>query len=235
MLDIYDLETRHKRYKLRSFVPYFAIFVAMFMIFTTIFIFLFYDFEDITQNNHTTQQPIDRVATPQEIVIKTDLSTPQIDPHSANEEAKTQTKEDKVTIPASLNSIDNIKSQTPSMEEKSLDIAPKERSKIDIKKQESDNIADLIKRFNTTHNPSLGLFIAKKYYQAQQYKQAYNYALMTNKIDSNIEESWILFSKSLIKIDKKDEAIKTLKKYIEHSNSSQAKQLLDEISTGKFQ
>lgn len=102
-------------------------------------------------------------------------------------------------------------------------------------RDEQKDIADVIKRFNINHNPALSLFVAKKYYQLGDYEQAYNYALMTNDINKNIEESWIVFAKSLVKLNKKEMAIETLKKYVSHSNSPQAKQLLDEIKTGKFQ
>ncbi|MDQ1244960.1 MAG: hypothetical protein QG565_1301 [Campylobacterota bacterium] len=97
-----------------------------------------------------------------------------------------------------------------------------------------EDIAHVIKRFNVNHNPALSLFVAKKYYQLGDYEQAYNYALITNDINNNIEESWLIFSKSLVKINKKEMAIETLKKYISHSHSSQARQLLDEIQAGKF-
>ncbi len=102
------------------------------------------------------------------------------------------------------------------------------------RRDEQKDIADVIKRFNINHNPALSLFIAKKYYQLGDYEQAYNYALATNDINKNIEESWILFAKSLVKLNKKEMAVETLKKYISHSNSPQAKRLLEEINTGKF-
>lgn len=97
-----------------------------------------------------------------------------------------------------------------------------------------EDISHVIKRFKKDNNPALSLFIAKKYYEIEEYHKSYNYALITNEINDNIEASWIIFSKSLVKLNEKDEAIKTLKKYIEHSHSSQAKILLDEITSGKF-
>jgi tetratricopeptide (TPR) repeat protein len=124
----------------------------------------------------------------------------------------------------------------PLKNEEVLQSTPKieAKSEINIKRKNDDDIRDVINRFNTNHNPALSLFVAKKYYQNGDYEQAYNYALMTNEINNNIEESWIIFSKSLVKMNKKDEAQETLKKYIAHSHSSQAKQLLDEIGSGKF-
>ena len=78
------------------------------------------------------------------------------------------------------------------------------------------------------------ILIAKKYYELGEYHKAYNYALITNQIDRDIEASWIIFAKSLVKLKQKDMAIKTLKQYLESSHSSSAKILLDEILSGKF-
>jgi len=125
----------------------------------------------------------------------------------------------------------------PTIKEKVETTTPKEEKKGSISiahRDEQRDIEDVIKRFNVSHNPALSLFVAKKYYQLGNYEQAYNYALATNDINNNIEESWIIFAKSLVKLNKKEMAIETLKKYISHSGSSQARQLLDEIKSGKF-
>lgn len=107
--------------------------------------------------------------------------------------------------------------------------------KITIRRQNTQNdIHDVIARFKKNNNPALSLFVAKKYYELQNYKLAYNYALITNKINKEIESSWIIFSKSLVKIGQKDKAISTLKKYIKQSHSSAAQILLDEIYSEKF-
>ena len=97
-----------------------------------------------------------------------------------------------------------------------------------------DDINTIIKRFKKNNNPALSLFIAKKYYELGDYHNSYNYALITNQINNSIEDSWIVFSKSLVKLDKKDMAIKTLKDYIKDSYSNNAKILLDDIQSGKF-
>ena len=98
----------------------------------------------------------------------------------------------------------------------------------------SDDIRHIIKRFKKNNNPALSLFIAKKYYELGEYHKAYNYALITNEIDRDIDASWIIFAKSLVKLNQKEMAIKTLKQYMETSHSSSAKILLDEIISGKF-
>jgi len=125
---------------------------------------------------------------------------------------------------------------TPSQQE----IVPTEKKdekklSITIKRRESESdIKEVISRFQKNNNPALSLFAAKKYYELGNYKQAYNYALVTNKINNDIEESWLVFAKALVKLGKKDQAVKTLRQYINYSHSSNAQILLDEIQRGKF-
>ena len=114
-------------------------------------------------------------------------------------------------------------------------VVEEKEKNINIKRRDtSDDIRHIIKRFKKNNNPALSLFIAKKYYELGEYHKAYNYALITNEIDRDIDASWIVFTKSLVKLNQKDMAIKTLKEYIENSHSSSAKILLDEIISGKF-
>ncbi|ADN08914.1 CDC27 family protein [Sulfurimonas autotrophica] len=106
---------------------------------------------------------------------------------------------------------------------------------ITIERKETQNdIFEIIKRFKKNNNPALSLFVAKKYYELGNYEQSYNYALITNQINSNIEASWIVFARSLVKLHKKDKAIHTLQEYIKVSHSSNAEILLNEIKSGKF-
>ncbi len=101
-------------------------------------------------------------------------------------------------------------------------------------KNTHNDIAEIISRFKKNNNPALSLFVAKKYYELGDYRQAYNYALITNQINQDIEVSWIIFTKSLVKLGEKKKAIKTLKQYIHQSHSNSAQILLDEIISGKF-
>jgi len=107
--------------------------------------------------------------------------------------------------------------------------------KINIKRQNiEEDLVGIIARFKKSNNPALSLFIAKIYYELGEYHNAYNYALITNDLNRDIETSWLIFSKSLVKLGKKAMAIKTLKEYISYSKSQSAKILLDEIESGKF-
>ncbi|MDO8455083.1 MAG: CDC27 family protein [Sulfurimonas sp.] len=171
-----------------------------------------------------------------------------------NEPKKVETK---VVLTPSLSFIDKINKSTlsepiriveveaPAVEiikEKERVIANEEtiiheepKGSINIKRQSTQNdIEQVIKRFKKSNDPTLSLFIAKSYYNSGDYNLAYNYALTTNEIDSNLETSWIIFAKSLVKLDQKDKAVETLKEYIKHSHSANAKALLDEILSGEM-
>ena len=99
----------------------------------------------------------------------------------------------------------------------------------------TQDIQDAEKRFKKNNNPALSLFLSKQYYAKGDYPKSYNYALITNQLDKNNEDSWLVFARSLVKLGKKDSAEKALKEYIKFSHSSNAQLLLDDITTGKFQ
>ncbi len=95
-------------------------------------------------------------------------------------------------------------------------------------------LQNIINRFKKSKKPALSLFIARKYYSMKEYEKSYNYALMTNQLNRDIEESWLIFSKSLVKLNQVEMAKSTLKNYIKQSNSIKATSLLNEINTGNF-
>ncbi len=97
-----------------------------------------------------------------------------------------------------------------------------------------DELNSVIKRFEKQKKPALSLFIAKKYYEQGNYQEAYNYALETNKINPEIEDSILIFCQSLVKLGNKEKAVATLQAYLQKSYSIQASILLNEIQTGKF-
>ncbi len=136
---------------------------------------------------------------------------------------------------ASSNQFEKIKQkETIKIIEKSTSTKDTRKS-ISIKRQNNyEDINHVIKRFQKNNNPALSLFVAKKYYELGKYKKSYNYALITNNINNEIEASWIIFAKSLIKLKKKEQAKKVLQKYIDRSFSNRAKILLDDIKTGEF-
>jgi tetratricopeptide (TPR) repeat protein len=103
-----------------------------------------------------------------------------------------------------------------------------------IRHKDKTDLSDVIRRFKKNKNPTLSLFIAKKYYKMGEYQKSYNYALMTNEINKDIEESWLIFAKSLVKLGQHELAMATLKSYLKSKDSTSAKTLLNKIETGEF-
>ena len=122
--------------------------------------------------------------------------------------------------------IDKDKYEKPIIHIVTTDIAHK---KIDLNIVESSSISayeDVEKRFRQTFDTDDSLFLAKSYFRKGQYSQAEFWALETNKINPNIEESWLIFVKSKAKLGQKNEAIRILTSYAKKSNSSRAWNLL---------
>jgi len=99
-------------------------------------------------------------------------------------------------------------------------------------KVSSDNSAykDVERRFKRSHNINDSMFLANMYYKKRQYKKSLYWSMQTNKLNKNIEESWLIFAKSKLRLGRKNEAIRVLKTYIKRSNSYEAKKLLKKIS-----
>ena len=264
MLNIKGLESRHLKYKVKSYTPYF---VLLFIIIIAIFIM-----NNIsTDNKIKTSKIIIPIKTKQailevnntiekkEVIIikvvpekiqnneqtnksKKIILTPSLDfMRRINTPVEIYTQDTKISIEKEIKEEVITEEEIviiPIVEEKTEDVIPlqiEKKSSIKIKRnKDQEDIHHVIKRFKVNNNPALSLFVAKKYYQLGDYHKSYNYALITNQLNNNIEASWIIFSKSLMKLDKKEMAINTLKKYIDDSHSPRAKILLDEIQSGKF-
>ncbi|MCD6258059.1 MAG: hypothetical protein J7J31_00490 [Helicobacteraceae bacterium] len=276
MLNINELESRWKRYRIKSYIPHLVIFVSTLIIVILSLTFFTSNKDQVDEMvsikplelplKKAEIEPREKKETSEPIVQKEQTVEP------AHEVEKTQivkhvtksSNEKKITLTPSLDFMKSINrdalpyytqsdEQTPSQREneelnenqeegKSNNI---QENKIQIQKEKSetisikkgttqDDIQHVLKRFKQNNNPALSLFVAQKYYDLGDYHNSYNYALITNEINNNIEESWIIFTKSLVKLGQKDMAVKTLKQYLEYSNSDKANRLLDEIVSGKF-
>jgi tetratricopeptide (TPR) repeat protein len=277
MLNIHELEARHRKYKLKTYIPYTIVLVSLFIIVVLVYLFINKtqdsnkistismkkdkELSKLKEKNTVTaienNKTIVKKEKPTVVAIKKIIKKEQIsispsmnfmkdiqsDKKSQYEHNSKEIKAEKPKIKKSLKqSVQTVVNEpiveiTPIQEpikvkkiEKLEDTAVK---KINISKTDQD-IQHVIKRFKKNNNPALSLFIAKNYYKIGEYHKAYNYALITNELNNDIEGSWIVFAKSLVKLNEKEMAIKTLKKYVNTSHSSQAKILLDEILSGKF-
>lgn len=277
MININELETRWRNYKLKYYIPHAGIAIGLIVVLTVISNItpsqeieikeqITIDTVDIKQNN------IKKVVTPKKIevakieAVKVEKIVKK-DSVVLKEKQKitkvgTSVKKEKTVLTPSMNFMSNMKYATIPMSnnisyqnipddteyeidkdyvDETGDIAQEQVeeqvkvSSIKISRNNSnEDLKSVIKRFKSTNNPALSLFVAEKFYKSNDYNKSLNYALITNNIDGNIDASWIVFAKSLIKLNRKDEAIKTLKSYIKHSQSYKAKILLNNINLGKF-
>ncbi len=116
------------------------------------------------------------------------------------------------------------------IENKYSDILIPKKSTQEIKLREE--IKDLEERFKETQDPQDSLEIARYYYKIKDYKKAENWAVNTNNLDGDIEESWLIFAKSRAKQGFRTDAIKVLQTFYDETNSQKAKSLLDKLRRG---
>lgn len=251
MLDVKKLERRWLKYKLRRYTPWLGGTVAIIIIPTTIFFLWDNDAPLIVAHNTTlaTNQsnavkPISPTATiPENNDTFIEPSMSFIDSYSNIPQPVIQPpRETQIIVPAKKTTLPAQQQSITSNEPPSSKISPQPMSKsvknevpLAINRNESKlDIEELERRFKNGSNADLGLFIARYYYDHGNYNEALNYALKTNEINKNLESSWLIFAKSLVKLGKVEQAKKTLQIYLDQSNSESAKSLLNSIEQGTF-
>jgi tetratricopeptide (TPR) repeat protein len=247
MLNISDLEKRWLRYKLKSFFPYFLLLLFIIIAGITYIVFTKTTIKhkpikqdtNISKKTHIQQkkelnvQPLVapvNAALPSERKLSPSMDFIQkLDTTMLPDSHQITTKQAHIQKKKTLQKKVQVKKQ-PHVK-KELEV-----SKITIIKQDTaQDIKNILARFAKDKNPALSLFLAKKYYELQDYKKAAQYALITNRLNKDIEDSWLIFSKSLVKMHQKDKAIQVLQTYIKSSHSTNAAVLLHNIRSGEFQ
>ncbi len=125
-----------------------------------------------------------------------------------------------------------IEVSDPSSAESGSEIRRKKPSKkinIEVSDVSYDAYRNIEARFSDSHEVDDALFLARGYYSRKKYRKAAYWALQTNKLDGNIEESWLIFAKAKAKTGQKNEAIRVLSQYVKKSNSAEAKRLLHSL------
>lgn len=256
MLDIKSLERRWLKYKIKSFLPYF---IALLMVLSALMgTSMWFNAEKSADHSRTNAGkviiPPTTAAVPLPPAPMSDHNKTVLEPSMEfvqafqNEpiasEPETKTPPAAVPVPAANKPVRpmpappktlHMPEYTPPPTIPVVSRTVTNENSLSINRNESKlDIEDLQRRFKETSNANLGLFIARYYYDHGDYNEAYNYALKTNNVNNRIDESWILFSKSLVKLGKTDQAKKTLQLYISQSNSDAARSLLDTIEKGNF-
>ena len=256
MLNITDLEKRWFKYKIKSFLPYIIVLSLLIIIIVSYFLFTLStevkkDVNSSFKNNIIKKQTIP--VKKRQTIIENNHSNKQKDIHISTDNNMSA----RVLAP-SMDFMTTFTQQSPYMQKQeqipqhkkivqkkknNIQRVPHKQKKVEviavphitiIKQNTAHDIKNILSRFQKDKNPALSLFLAKKYYELKNYEKASQYALITNQLNSNIEDSWIIFAKTLVKTHHKQKAINVLNKYIKSSHSTNAALLLHSIRTGEF-
>lgn len=103
-------------------------------------------------------------------------------------------------------------------------------NKFQIQSSGSDvSVDELTAKFEKSNSSDIAVLIARRYYDIKDYKNSEKWALIANELDSNNEESWIIFAKSKYNLKQKDDAISVLKIYNDKANSANIEDLMKQI------
>ena len=258
MINIHDLEKRWLRYKIKSYIPHGVIALSILII--AVVTSLTFNTATPTPKPSQEKNIVTKPIMPTKVVQKEQeqprpkpvlqpVTLSQHNPMKLQPSLGFMKEMQQTSLPFYTENVPEttisntptpspVKKQPSTVDVDTLPEPPKEPEvhRVMIKKRDArHDIAAVIKRFQSNQNPALSLFIAKQYYDLGEYKKAYNYALITNKLNSEIEDSWLIFAKSLVKLGEKKMAMKTLQEYIQSSDSQNAQILLEDIKSGKFQ
>jgi hypothetical protein len=109
-----------------------------------------------------------------------------------------------------------------------------EKVKKPSRKKKKRTIESVEENFSKSRSYYDSLYLARAYYKKGNYTKAQKWALVTNDINSKLEESWLIFAKAKAKLGKRSEAQQVLTAYIAKTHSSKAKALLRKIKKGKL-
>lgn len=249
MLDIHSLERRWFKYKIKSYLPQAAAIFILFLLVVIGDVWLSSKDARVVKSSqpiHTNKNLVlaeKPAPLPQEnaMILEPSMEfvhalsepTQAVDPLGVTENIRIVKPSSKTASP--LPPLPDTKTLLLPPASLNTQASHSSNRELSINRNESIfDITELERRFKDTSSANLGLFIARYYYDHGEYSEAYNYALKTNAINSRIDESWIIFSKSLVKLGKVDQAKKTLQLYISQSGSDAAKGLLDTIERGNL-
>jgi len=191
----------------------------------------------VVKNNNTNAQNSNSNAM---VITKVDSNQAQ-----TNSNALIQVKKSDSDNGIDISKAEIVKPNVPDDEIRVIGFDNKDKDKIKkkyedilIPKQSQDEIArkekvaEIEERFKDSQDPQDSLYLARYYYKRREFKKAESWAVSTNNIDGDIEESWLIFAKARAKQGFRVDAIKVLQSFYDETNSAKAKKLLDKIRRG---
>lgn len=247
MYDVEGLEKEWKRYKAKRRIPW--VVSAVLIVLVILLIVFREDFLAIL--------PIyskdDNRSMKQEVVIaqkskalkpyvptmmpksESNQSTQEIVPEKSSEEINESAE--KKEAPSMSIEVSELEAE-PVKEHKrkylKIEVTDRYPAKKPSKKKKKRTIESIEENFSKSRRYQDSLYLARAYYKKGNYTQAQKWALVTNDINSKLEESWLIFAKAKVKLGKLSEAQQVLTAYIAKTHSSKAKALLRKIKKGKL-
>jgi len=243
MYDIKPLEEEWKRYKKKKRKPWYLFIFSILIIAALAFSFLNYK-DVIFSKFENNESVVVEKPKPSVILLDKALTTLEVKKEIIEKSIiKKSTNDNNVVIETNnASKIDDpMRYKHPNAKKVSITVTeaikkpvivekPRKKMHLDIIETTSASAyRDVAKRFADTSDIDDSLFLARTYYEKGNNKKAIYWALQTNKVDSNIEESWLIFAKAKARSGHKNEAMRILSSYIKRSNSVEAKALLKKL------
>lgn len=246
MYDIKLLEDQWEKYNKKKRRPWYLVGIIILLLSLLSYTVLKYNLVERFISEDNNQRVIKNIAretptivAPTKILIEPELNVSKEIVHTDTVELKVET-----LIPLDNNPMDTVeenvlpspveKIKKPQVKQKDK-VIEKPRKKMHLNIIETTSLSaykEVEKRFHKSQDIDDSLFLAGSYYAKGKYKKAEYWALETNKINRNIEDSWLIFAKAKMKLGHRNEAVRILTSYIKRSNSKNAKDLLLKIRNG---
>ncbi|MDQ1325378.1 MAG: hypothetical protein QG564_502 [Campylobacterota bacterium] len=252
MYDIKPLEEEWKKYKRKKMKPwYIFIFVSLFFAVLVPVSLPYYkdsffrSLKEMTKTKTEIQAQVQPVAKNEHnqsvVLLNGPLTMLEVyPPKEKKEEASLLETEPEAGPYDSAQEVSVLEEEVVPIQAQTSQPAPKkeiQKQKVHLNIIETTSITayqEVEKRFYESRDVEDALFLAKSYFDQGKYQKAEYWALQTNKVNQNIEESWIIFVKSKLKLGRKNEAIRILTAYVQRTDSKQGKKLLEQIKNGSL-
>lgn len=239
MYDIQQLENEWKKYRRKKLKPwYITLLIVTLIAISSVLILMngqinFSSFKSYFDTKNQTLNQEENVNYDQEKKVQKNVLL-----NSALD--RLETKENLIAVmEKSPKKLVNILVDVPLLDDTNptYEDVSEDKPKVQLDIVESTSVTaykDVERRFLQSHDIDDALFLARSYYKKGDYKKAEYWALETNKIDENSEESLFIFVKSKVKLGRRNEAVTILTDYIKMTNSQEAKKLLYMIQNNKL-
>ncbi|MDL0088390.1 CDC27 family protein [Campylobacter gastrosuis] len=151
----------------------------------------------------------------------------EIEPQTDYVSSEIKTKEQRQIITPPQDEMINF-------EPEKISQTPKQKPKVQIEvtQGEVSHTDELIAKFEKSKNISYALELARLFFDNGDYENTIKWALSANEINSDNEESWVIFAKAKYKLNQKNDALRVLKAYNKSKNSKVISNLIKQIQDG---